>query len=50
MKMVYNKTMTLLEEIGTVKVNIEVSPEEIFFAMSAYNALVTNMKKRKSDS
>lgn len=42
--------MTLLEEIGTVKVNIEVSPEEIFFAMSAYNALVSNKKKSKSDS
>ena len=42
--------MTLLEEIGVVRVNIEVSPEEIFFALSAYNALVANTKKSKSDS
>ena len=42
--------MTLLEEIGVVRVNIEVSPEEIFFALSAYNALVASNKKSKSDS
>jgi 3-dehydroquinate synthase len=42
--------MTLLEEIGDVKVNIEVSPEEIFFAISAYNALVASTKKSKSGS
>lgn len=39
--------MTLLTDIGDVKVNIDVSPEEIRFALSAYNALVAANKVKK---
>lgn len=37
--------MALLRTIGRVEINVEVSPEEVFFALSAYNSLVEVYKK-----